>query len=256
MSKNNARPVPPSTPGETGKPVAEWMLLLTMGGISAWFNIQSNAGSGKMHLDLAIGAGVAPVLAAMLSSHIVAKRRDAGTWLRIATFTVMCGAMALSAQAVGDVVRPGDPWLWWLFGPVVDAAELIALHLLLTHAAAAKAARQAAEAARQAAEAESARRLADAPDPAPSPAPDIPVPGAHGEPRPQRRSATPRFDRGTEAEAARRDYRNSKRTGTPLTDRKLAAKYNRSRTWGANRIREVEESPLSVAATGTDHARP
>ena len=252
MSKNNARPVPPSTPGETGKPVAEWMLLLSMGAISAWFNIQSS--TGKMHLDLAIGAGVAPVLAAMLSSHVVAKRRDASGWLRIATFAVMCGAMALSAQAVGDVVRPGDRYLWWLFGPVVDAGELIALYFLLTHAAAAKAARQAAAA--EAAAAEYARRLADRPDPAPSPAPEIPVPEAHGEAPPQRRSATPRFDRGTEAEAARRDYRNSKRTGTPLTDRKLAAMYGRSRTWGTNRIREVEDSPLSIASTGTDHARP
>lgn len=246
MTKNDARTaVPAGVPAGPGKPVAEWMLLLTMGGISAWFNIQNNAGAGKMHLDLAIGAGIAPVIAAMLSSHIVAKRREAGRWIRIATFAVMLGAMALSAQAVGDVVRPGDHYLWWLFGPVIDAGELIALHFLLTHAAAAKAAKQAAEAE------SAARRLADRPDPAP--APEIPVPEAREETpqQPQRRGATQKLDRGTEAESARRDYRLSKRNGKPLSDRKLAEKYGRSRTWGKARIREVDESPLSVAATGT-----
>ncbi len=249
MSTKNARTtVPSGAPGESGRPVAEWMLLLSMGGISAWFNIQSNTDAGNMHLDLAVGAGVAPVIAAMLSSHIVAKRRDAGKWLRIATFAVMCGAMALSAQAVGDVVRPGDRYLWWLFGPVVDAAELIALHLLLSHAAAGKAAK-----ARQAA-AESASGPGAAPGQA---APDMLAAEAEEQALPQRRRAGSRgVDRSAEAEAARREYRKSKASGNPLTDRKLAAKFGRSRTWGANRIREVDESPLNIASTGTDHARP
>ncbi len=244
MSTNKSRTaVPPGPPAETGRPVAEWMLLLSMGGISAWFNIQNSVG--KMELDLALGAGVAPVIAAMLSSHIVAKRRNAGRWLRIVTFAVMCGAMALSTRAVGEVVRPADGVLWWLFGPVVDAAELIALHLLLSQAAAGKAARHAAA------------QAAGEPAAATAQAPGGPHAEADGQALPRRRRAAPGgIDRSADAEAARRLYRKSKAAGTPLSDRKLAAEFGRSRTWGASRIREVEESPLGIAATGTDHGRP
>jgi hypothetical protein len=249
-AKNSRTAAPPAPPAPAGRPVAEWMLLLSMGGISAWFNIQDNAG--KMHLDVAIGAGIAPVLAAMLSSHIVAKYRYAEKWLRIATFAVMVGAMALSAQAVGDVVRPGDRYLWWLFGPVVDAAELIALYMLLTHAAASRAARRAAERA-------SSAQLAAAQDQAAvQPAADAPEPDL-----PQRGKPAPvGLDRTSLAEKARKAYRISKaevaagRARKPLSDRALGNQFGKSRTWGASRIAEVEHSHLGIAATGTDRGRP
>ncbi len=156
MSKKTALPAPPpGAPQVTGRPVAEWMLLLSMGGISAWFNIRNSLRTGDMPIDLALLAGVAPVLAAMLSSHIVAK-----------------------AASDGD------------------------------------------------------------------------------QPLPRRRRTAPRgIDRSAEAEAARKLYRKSKAQGAPLSDRKLAAEFGRSRTWGTNRISEVEESPLGIAATGTDHGR-
>jgi len=250
MTAKNSRPAAPSAPpAPAGRPVAEWMLLLSMGGISAWFNIQDAAG--KMHLDVAIGAGIAPVLAAMLSSHVVAKHRHAEKWLRIATFVVMVGAMALSAQAVGDVVRPGDRYLWWLFGTVVDAAELIALYMLLTHAAASRAAKKAAE---QASSAElAAQAQAAAGTAAGTPDPELP---RRGKPAPVAR------DHSSLAEAARKEYRRSLadaeagRARKPLSDRALGAKFGKSRTWGASRIAEVEQSHLGIAPTGTDHGRP
>jgi hypothetical protein len=241
MSANKSRPAAPPAPPPAGRPVAEWMLLLSMSGISAWFNIQDNAS--KIATDLAVGAGIAPVLAAMLTSHIVAKHRNADIWVRVVTFAVMCGAMALSAQAIGDVVRPADKYLWWLFGPVTDAAELIALHMLLTHAAAGRAARKAAAQAAG----EPAAGTTEAPASPSGPA------GGTGPAEPPRRSAPRGIDRSAEAEAARKMYRKSKAAGTPLSDRKLAAEFGRSRTWGTNRIREVEESPLGIARTGTDH---
>jgi len=220
------------------------MLLLSMGGISAWFNIRNSLRTGDMPIDLALLAGVAPVLAAMLSSHIVAKRSDAEMWLRVATFAVMVGAMTLSMSAVGKVVHPAYGPVWWLFGPVLDAGELIALHLLLASAAARRAARQAAE------------ETSDPAAQAPPLAPDIPAASDGDQPLPRRRRTAPRgIDRSAEAEAARKLYRKSKAQGAPLSDRKLAAEFGRSRTWGTNRISEVEESPLGIAATGTDHGR-
>jgi hypothetical protein len=56
------------------------------------------------------------------------------------------------------------------------------------------------------------------------------------EPRPARGTAS----RNPDAEAARAEYRKAKRKGENVTDRALAARYGRSRTWGAARIREVD----------------
>ena len=46
-----------------------------------------------------------------------------------------------------------------------------------------------------------------------------------------------------DAIAARAAYRKSVRVGRPLSDRKLGEQYGRGRTWGANRITEVDGGP-------------
>lgn len=77
--------------------------------------------------------------------------------------------------------------------------------------------------------------------------PDVPletsaeVPSEEPQPRPVRLVKSP------EAERGRAEYRKSQRTGQPLSDRALGAKFGKSRTWGAARIREVEEGPALTA---------
>jgi len=56
-----------------------------------------------------------------------------------------------------------------------------------------------------------------------------------------------RLVKGPEAERGRAEYRKSVRQGQPLSDRALGAKFGKSRTWGASRIREVEEGPALTA---------
>jgi hypothetical protein len=63
------------------------------------------------------------------------------------------------------------------------------------------------------------------------------------EPRPR----AVRISEDPEAKRARTEYRKSVSQGQPLSDRALAAKFGRSRTWGANRIAEVEEGPALTA---------
>jgi GIY-YIG catalytic domain len=49
------------------------------------------------------------------------------------------------------------------------------------------------------------------------------------------------IDKTPEARRARNVYRKSVSRGAPLSDRALGKRYGRSRTWGASRIREVQE---------------
>ena len=50
-----------------------------------------------------------------------------------------------------------------------------------------------------------------------------------------------------ESKRARTEYRKSTSQGQPLSDRALGAKFGKSRTWGANRIAEVEAGPALTA---------
>ena len=56
-----------------------------------------------------------------------------------------------------------------------------------------------------------------------------------------------RIVKSPEAERGRAEYRKSVRQGQPLSDRALGAKFGKSRTWGASRIREVDEGPALTA---------
>jgi hypothetical protein len=54
-----------------------------------------------------------------------------------------------------------------------------------------------------------------------------------------------------DAERGRAEYRKSVRQGQPLSQRALGDKFGKSRQWGADRIREVEEGPaLTAQAVG------
>jgi hypothetical protein len=56
-----------------------------------------------------------------------------------------------------------------------------------------------------------------------------------------------RLVKSHEAERGRAEYRKSVRQGEPLSQRALGAKFGKSRQWGADRIREVEEGPALTA---------
>jgi hypothetical protein len=51
-----------------------------------------------------------------------------------------------------------------------------------------------------------------------------------------------------DATAARAAYRKSVRAGRPLSDRKLGEQFGKGRTWGANRIKEVDGGPKLAKA--------
>lgn len=51
-----------------------------------------------------------------------------------------------------------------------------------------------------------------------------------------------------DAQAARIAYKRSVRMGRPLSDRALGAQFGRGRTWGANRIKEVNGGPRLAKA--------
>ena len=100
----------------------------------------------------------------------------------------------------------------------------------------------------QAAASEATAEPEPEPEPEPSPVPQIaaaavPQPEPPAEPRREPRPRTSRPAKDPEAERARAAYRKSVRQGEPLSDRALGDMYGRSRTWGANRIRETEEGP-------------
>jgi hypothetical protein len=223
---------------------AAWGVLLSMGLTSGTYNIYHALHRGHFNLWLAIVAGVIPVLLAMLLSHIVAAY-DGGWILKSITAVIMLGGMYLSMLSIGSVLAPLFGTNSYVFGAVVDGGALVALYVILNpHGRAAK------EASREPGPDAFGEPLPEATQgPAPE-AIEVPVPHASEGPRPRR---APR--RGSDEEektkaAARRRYRESLKPGnSPLSDRKLGAIFGKSRTWGANRIEEVNNGPR---LTGTD----
>jgi hypothetical protein len=246
---------PGDRPAHCSDRVAAWLVLIFAGSTQVSFNIWHAIHSG-MPLWLAVLYGLAPVALAMGMSHVVAAYRG-GWFMKSVTFGVMVGAMVLSVRATGVVVRPATGQIWWLFGAVVDTAALVALQVVLSpeSRAAAKAARHAArEAVPQAAAGavpgaalSAITEAADVPLLMP-PAEPAPVPLEKPSQGPRQRPA--RVSEEPDAKRARAEYRKSAQQGQPLSDRELGKKYDRSRTWGANRIREVEGGPLLAAAGG------
>jgi len=232
--------------------IAAWLVLAFAGTTMVAFNMW-HAIHGGIPFVLAILYGLAPVVLAMGLSHMVAAYRG-GWFMKGTTFAIMLGAMILSIRATGYVVKPASGNLWPLFGIVTDSAALLALQVILSpeSRAAAKAARKAAgEAAAEAAPSAIPEATAETiPEPAEVP-PAVPyeepalVPSVKPAPEPRQRPV--RISENPEARRARSEYRKSLSQGQPLSDRALGAKFGKSRTWGASRIREVEEGPALTA---------
>jgi hypothetical protein len=242
-------PPPPEPAGKSGT-LAAWLVLIGMGGTSVAFNVWHATHAGGVVWPLALLYGLAPVLAAMGLAHMVATHR--GGWLmRCVTVGVMGGAMALSAGAIASVVAPMAMHLSWLYGGVLDAASLVAVGVILTEherEAARQAAREAAEKAEQKAAADGAERAAqNAIAEAAARAAEMPAAEPVQEPQPVPRRASRSASHDPDAEKARAAYRKSKRTGDAISDRALGEMFGRSRTWGANRIREVDDGAVKLA---------
>lgn len=243
---NDVSTHPPQYAAKQSNAVAAWVVLVAMGGTTMTFNVWHAVHTGHMPLGLAILSGVVPIVVSMGLSHIVATH-NGGIWLKLATFGVMLGSMALSVGATGDVVKQAEGPLWWLFGAVVDAAALVALRVILSPPAPAKVAQSAAHGtvpdATSGAVPEATGEPSQEPlESQPQEPAEVPVP------EPRRRAGAP--SKEPEAERARAAYRKSVRAGQPLSDRALGEMFGKSRTWGASRIRECNSGPHLAAKTG------
>jgi hypothetical protein len=110
---------------------AAWAVLIAMGGTSVTYNVWHATHGGHMPAGLALLYGLAPVLAAILLSHIVAEH-DGGKGMQAVTFVIMLAAMSLSAYATAVTVAPAaGPVFAWVFGLTLDAAALVALRVIL-----------------------------------------------------------------------------------------------------------------------------
>ena len=264
---NQAAPAKESSPL-----IAAWLVLIGMGATSMTYQIYHLVKYGHMNVGLALLAGVVPVFVAMCLSHIVAVYKG-GTAMKAVAFAIMAAAMALSIGAVGEVVRQAfGPYLCWLFGALLDGAALVALRVILSERerraaretaletadrtareATAEAARlradlQAAEAAREATISATEEAIRNAVEEAMRNATTEPSRGPSGEPQRMPRAASRAVSKDPDAERARREYRKSVSAGAPLSDRALGDMFERSRTWGASRIREADAGPQLAAA--------
>ena len=77
--------------------------------------------------------------------------------------------------------------------------------------------------------------------------PEVPVSVPEDKPAKKPRPRVAGISEDPEAKRARAEYRKSVSQERPLSDRALGARFGRSRTWGANRIAEVEEGPALTA---------
>jgi hypothetical protein len=247
--------------------IAAWLVLAFAGTTMVSFNMW-HAIHGGIVFMLAILYGLAPVVLAMGLSHMVAAYRG-GWFMKGVTFAIMLGAMVLSIRATGYVVKPASGNLWPLFGIVTDSAALLALQVILSpeSRAAAKAARKAAGEATADAVGEPVEAIEEPVIEATPEAVAVASWGSPEEPRevplgvpasvPEEKPAEKptknprpravRISEDPEAKRARAEYRKSVNQEQPLSDRALAAKFGRSRTWGASRIAEVEEGPALTA---------
>ena len=148
--------------------VSAWTVTIAMGGTTMAFQVYHSVTRGHMPPALAVLYGIVPLLIAMLVLEIVAEWKAAPWPAKATAYTVMAGAMFLSASATGAVVlHAAPPHFSLLFGALLDAAELLAAYFIMNAPRAADAAAEAAatahaEAERQAAFASAIRAERDA----------------------------------------------------------------------------------------------
>jgi len=253
--------------------VRHWPLLLiaTPAAVSIWSGwvaLGGMCGFGVVNLLPGIGHGFSVNTAITLPVGVEAYGAYAlGAWLipgtperarafaqRSATGSLalgMCGQVIYHLLAAAHATRA--PW------PVVVAVACMPVATLgfgaaLTHLlragedAAGMPVTDAGEAAPEMPAEAAVRMPADMP-PAEVPAgpPEMPtMPAAEPDSAASGKPAAPRSKppvKSPDAERGRAEYRKSVRQGQPLSQRALGDKFGKSRQWGADRIREVEEGP-------------
>lgn len=111
-----------------------WTILLSTGGISLTYNIAHALGDvGADTLDRVLGVlyGVAPVLVALMLSHLIGIQRG-GRWKKVITFAVFIAALSLSVSAIAAVLEPTAGPLGYVFAIMLDVASLMGLNEILT----------------------------------------------------------------------------------------------------------------------------
>lgn len=247
--------LPPEPKGSVK--AAAWLVLGSMGGTSVTYQIW-HATHSHMSIGLAVLYGIAPVVVSMSLSHVAAEGGPLNRWMQFAIYLAVALAMALSASAIASVVAPAAGTGWrWAFGAVLDGPSLICLRIIIVQQqrkteraeaveaagrAAAKAEERATtEAAERAVREAEARAAAAAAEQARIEAEAKAAEEAAERSRKAGERAAARAPKDPTAERARREYRKSVLESSPLTDRALAAKFpGRSRTWAANRMKEVD----------------
>ena len=252
--RRNQRHAAPGTdlPPRVHDRAAAWLVVAFAGITMVAFNMW-HAIHGGIPVALAVLFGLAPVVLAMGLSHVVAAYQG-GWFMKGATFAIMLGAMVLSVRATGYVVRPATGDLWPLFGIVTDSAALLALQVIMSpeSRAAARATKKATAGATSEATGEAVPEAIEEPPEEPREEPQMrpseePASVPREKPAKEPRPRVVRLAEDPEAKRARAEYRKSVSQGQALSDRALGAKFSKSRTWGANRIAEVEAGPALTA---------
>lgn len=120
--------------------VAAWTVFLSMAGTTMAFQVFHSIKYGAMPWPLAALYGTVPLLISICILEIVAEWTGAPWWAKTAAYAIMGGSMFMSASATGDIVLHAAPaHMSLLFGFLLDAAALLAVHFILNGPAAAHA---------------------------------------------------------------------------------------------------------------------
>jgi hypothetical protein len=122
-----------------------WTVAISMAATTMTFQVYHSIRFGQMPVPLAVLEGVVPLLISMCILEFVSKWEGARWWAVTAAYLIMGGSMYLSAAATGAVVLHATPGhMAWLFGVLLDAAALLAVHFILNGPTAADVSRHAA----------------------------------------------------------------------------------------------------------------
>ena len=196
-------------------------------GLKVWLNPGTPDGARAWARRSALGALILGALGQVIYHLLAAAGAVRAPWPVVVLVSCMPVATVAFAAALWHLTHAGTPAM---AEAVVDAMpEAIE--------------EPAAEAMAEAAPVPSGEPLEVPPEEPSEVAASMPEEKPAKEPRPR----AVRISEDPEAKRARSEYRKSVNQGQPLSDRALAAKFGRSRTWGANRIAEVEEGPALTA---------
>lgn len=112
---------------------AAWAVFLGMAGTSMAFQVFHALKTGDMPGILAVLFGTMLLALSVGALEFSSKWPDAPRWYRPGAYLVIAGAMYLSASATGAVVvRAAPAHMSGLFGILMDAAALLAVHFIFS----------------------------------------------------------------------------------------------------------------------------